>query len=144
AAALNAEGAPLGIRLVRRGDASAFQRIPRQPVGHLVVREEELLRALRRQPGRRLARRERRLDDPSLRVVDGCRGRRGESGGGDRRSSEKRARDGKETRQCLLRNDHSLLPRKFSGVTSTTAIACETIFPRPASTKSVSSTRFAP
>ena len=37
------------------------------------------------------------------------------------------------------RNDQSLLPRKLSGITSTIAIACETIFPQPSQSRKTSS-----
>ena len=44
---------------------------------------------------------------------------------------------GKDELQCRLRNDQSLLPMKFAGVTRTIAIACATIFPTPSSTSNV-------
>src|SRR5438132_457940 len=46
--------------------------------------------------------------------------------------------------QCCLRNDQSLLPTKLAGVTSTIAIACDTILPRPSSTSAVRIPRLPP
>src|SRR5205823_878745 len=144
ATALGAGRAAVRLRLVARGDAPILARIAGEPVGDLVVGEEDRLRALLGQPRGFLWRRERRLDDATLGVVDGRRGRCRDCRRSDRRGRDQRGRRGEKTPQRLLRNDDNLLPRKLSGVTRTTAIACETIFPRPASTNAVSSARFAP
>src|SRR5205807_126400 len=50
ATALRPERTALRLRLVARADAAAAGRVPRQPVGDLVVGEEEPLRALFREP----------------------------------------------------------------------------------------------
>ena len=42
-------------------------------------------------------------------------------------------------RRSQRRNDQSLFPTKLSGVTSTIAIACETILPQPSQSRKTSS-----
>src|SRR4029453_7606863 len=105
-----------GIRLVRRvGDASLL-RIAVEPVRDLVVCKEDLRRPFLR---------ERRLLVCSV-------GGRDES-----RRNENGDRNRKRAPQCLPRNDQSLLPMKFAGVTSTIATACAITSPTPSSTSSV-------
>ncbi len=98
-------------------------------------RERLLLRQVVRVPRRR---RERSLDESPVEVVDRPGLSRGER---RRRSRERERRDDEKLPQ--RRNDQSLLPRKFSGVTSTIAIACATTLSIPAATSPRRMTRFA-
>src|SRR5439155_21855761 len=63
--------------------------------------------------------------------------RRGRRRGVRSRNQRQRERDDQHWSQA--RKLQSLLPRKFSGVTSTIAIACETIFPQPNQSRKTSS-----
>src|SRR5207302_2178261 len=108
----------------------------------LRVLERDVARLLLGELRRRVRRRELRLDEVALRVVDGARGRRGGvRGRGERERGEEC--DGRAAHQ-RRRNDQSLLPTKFSGVTSTIASAWATILPRPKATRTRRQTRFAP
>ena len=111
AAALRACGTLRRVGLVRRVRDASLVRIAVEPVRDLVVGDEERRRALLRQ-SRRGSRRGRH------------EGRCHEHGDGY----------GQDELQCRLRNDQSLLPTKFAGVTRTIAIACAMIFPSPSST----------
>ena len=102
------------VRLVGRVGDTALARIAVEPVGHLVAADEDRCRALLGKS---------RIRGRDVRDESRCR----EHGHGNR----------KDEPQCRLRNDQSLLPMKFAGVTRTIAIACATIFPTPNSTSNV-------
>src|SRR3954447_9111545 len=83
----------------------------------------------------------------------GCGGREDSAGPhGPATGARPAARGGAEAGSAGLcgagqgreRKDQSLLPRKFSGVTRTTAIACERILSTPDSTNRARIARFAP
>src|SRR5262249_61348664 len=85
--------------------------------------------------GRARQRRRRRRDGEAVRRrLGGGRVR----GGCQRSEREEACRD-----RSQRRNDQSLFPRKFSGVTTTIAIAWATISPSPSQTSSDSTPRFA-
>ena len=112
-----------GIGLVRSVGDATRGGIAVKPIGDLVVREEA---------GDRLVLRESRLHVRPVRTGHKC----------PRRPEDDDS--GEQAPQCLLRKDQSLLPMKFAGVTSTIAIACDTIFPTPSSTSAVRIPRFPP
>src|SRR5262249_2564936 len=116
-------------------------RIARDPAGNLWIGEQRRRRALLRQLRRRRDRGDRRLDQPPVRVVDVGRGRAGARGAAD--EQRRQYGDQRETHQ-RCRNDQSLLPRKFSGVTSTIAIACEATLSRSVVTRPFRIARLAP
>src|SRR4029079_10315718 len=101
------------------GAGAGLGRVALEPRRDLRVRDEELGCLLLRQPALvRLAR-------------PGRRGRK-------QQGQERHAGD-----ESQRRNDQSLLPRKFSGVTTTIAHACATTSPSPKWTSSHSAPRFA-
>src|SRR6185312_1877408 len=100
-----------------------------------------LLQARRPLPGR-----ERLRHELPVGVVEraGRDGRRRRSSNGSPREregrNERQERGGGPQRR---RNDHSLLPMKLTGVTSTIAIACAVTSPTPPDTSRCKTTRFA-
>src|SRR5262249_54575280 len=95
-----------------------LRRVVPEPVGHLVVGEEDRDRLIARQP----------------RLLGSARRRR-----------QQQCRENDDRGRSQRRNDQSLFPMKFSGVTSTIAIAWATILPTPTtSTRAVSRSRLAP
>src|SRR6266581_4849268 len=124
AAALRAEATFRRVGLVRRVGAPPVWRVTVEPVRDLVVCDEDRGRA-------------------SLCEVLLGLGERGRGGcSRDECQAGDRDDDAGNQPQCCLRNDQSLLPTKFAGVTSTIAIAWETILPRPTSTRTVRIARF--
>ncbi len=105
---------PNTLRESRVGDRS--RRVALQPARNFAVAEEELDRLL-------LRRARRRLGGGDLRCRDRRRGGRPRA---RRRNECERQRE--DCGESHLRNDQSLLPRKFSGVTRTIAIACDITF----------------
>src|SRR5262249_14580144 len=81
------------------------------------------------------------------RLVLGEVGRIGFGGGGRPvREEDRREQHGDERErgeESQRRNDQSLFPRKFSGVTTRIATACATTSPSPRGTSSESTPRFA-
>ncbi len=110
---------------------TATGRVPGEPRGHLRIRLEDAQHPRLREAGARRERDERRLDEATPAVEDGS-GRDGRRGRGRARGRRRGRRRGRlrrgggaspATGYVPLRNDQSLLPTKFSGVTRTTAIA---------------------
>jgi len=112
-----------GIGLVAGVCDSPLGGVAVEPVRHLVVREKE---------GNRPFLRKARFRARGVRTRH-ARSRHHQDGG---------CRE--QAPQCCLRNDQSLLPTKLAGVTSTIAIACDTILPRPSSTSAVRIPRLPP
>ncbi len=134
---------PVARRALELGVGGGLRRVAVEPGRDLRVGEEEPRHARLGQPRPARSRRERRVDEAALLVVDrgGRPGRRpgrpGEAGQG---------RDGDHDRRQATtqrRKDQSLLPMKFNGVTSTIAIAWATIFPTPPWIRKWSTARFA-
>ena len=92
--------AELAVELGARG--AVARGVASEPVAHLRVREQDRRRAIRVEPLLLLRRRERRLDDAPLAVVDRS-GRSGRRGGG-RRPHRNRGRDGGRRRGVRSRS----------------------------------------
>ena len=115
AAARPTGGTLRGVGLVGRVGDPSVVGIAVEPVRNLVVPEEECCSTFLGQPGLGSTR------------SGGNQDRRRQHGHGCEQVQP----------QCRLRNDQSLLPTKFAGVTVMIAIACATIFPTPSLTNRV-------
>ena len=142
---LHAASSPSSGRTSRRRPGPAC-RIPGEPRGDLrVALGDREHRALVRCAGFGVGANGAWIDARCRRTPAPCRRRR--RGASRRRKRQRADRDERGRRTASdygRRNDHNLFPTKFSGVTSTIAIAWPTSFPAPSVIRTCSTSRFAP